>query len=86
MKRTLSILTAAIFASAIAVPAFAQGGGAMAPEASPAAEASPGAEANPAGSEKHSHHHHHHKKKAESGESGSSGTEPSGSPSDATPH
>ena len=83
MKRSLSILTAAIFASAIAVPAFAQSG---APEASPAAEASPGAEANPAGSEKHSHHHHHHKKKAESGESGASGMEPSGSPSESAPH
>jgi hypothetical protein len=36
MKRTFSILTAAIFASAIAVPAFAQSG-ASSPEASPAA-------------------------------------------------
>jgi hypothetical protein len=69
MKRSLSILTAAIFASAIAVPAFAQSGG---PEASPAAEASP------AMSEKPSHkHHHHHKKGGESGES-SSGMAPSG--------
>jgi hypothetical protein len=72
MKRTLSILTAAIFASAIAVPAFAQGG-ASSPEASPAAAASPG-----------THKHHHHKKKADSGESGSS-MAPMGSPSVSAP-
>lgn len=80
MKRTLSILTAAIFASAIAVPAFAQSG-AISPEASPAAEASP------AMSEKPSHkHHHHHKKGGESTESGSGGMAPSGAPSDSAAH
>jgi hypothetical protein len=77
MKRTLSILTAAIFASAIAVPAFAQSG-ASSPEASPAAEASP--------SSGKSHKHHHHKKKAESGESSSGTMAPSGSPSDSATH
>jgi hypothetical protein len=80
MKRSLSILTAAIFASAIAVPAFAQSG-ASSPEASPAAEASP------AMSEKPSHkHHHHHKKGGESTESGSGGMAPSGTPSDSAAH
>ena len=79
MKRTLSILTAAIFASAIAVPAFAQSG-ASSPEASPAAEASP------AGSEKPHKHHHHHKKGGESSESSGGGMAPSGAPSDAAPH
>ena len=56
MKRTLTMLTAAIFAAMIAVPAFAQSGG----DASPAAEASPAA--SPMGRK-----HHHHKKKSDSG-------------------
>jgi len=85
MKRTLSILTAAIFAGAIAVPAFAQGG-AGAPEASPATEASPAAEASPAMSQKPHKHRHHKKKGEESGESSSGTTEPSGGPSDSNPH
>jgi len=60
MKRTLTILTAAIFASAIAVPAFAQGT-ASSPDASPAAASSPSSE-KPA-----KQHHHRHKKKSDTG-------------------
>ncbi len=71
MKRTLTILTAALFASAIAVPAFAQSGG-MSAEASPAAAASPSAE-KPA-----KKHHHGHKKK---GSMGMASPEASPSPS-----
>ena len=71
MKRTLTILTAAIFASAIALPALAQTGGST--EASPAAMASPSSE-KPA-----KKHHHGHKKK----DSGSMAS-PAASPSDAT--
>jgi hypothetical protein len=70
MKRTLTILTAAIFASAIALPALAQTGGS--PEASPAAAASPS-------SDKPVKKHHGHKKKADS-----SSMAPAASPSDAT--
>ncbi|MGO9455289.1 MAG: hypothetical protein ACLQDV_30205 [Candidatus Binataceae bacterium] len=74
MKRTLTILTAAGFAAAIALPAFAQTGGS--PEASPAAAASPSSE-KPA----KKHHHGHKSKKAESG---MSETAPSAAPSDST--
>jgi len=55
MKRTLTILTAAAFAAAIALPAFAQTGG--------ASDASPAAAASPAPAKKH----HHKKKKADTG-------------------
>ncbi|HTR60716.1 MAG TPA: hypothetical protein VMH37_03370, partial [Candidatus Binataceae bacterium] len=68
MKRTLTILTAALFAGAIAVPvlpALAQDS-----SASPAAEASASAE-KPA----KKHHHHSHKKKGEA---------PAAAPSDST--
>jgi cytoskeletal protein RodZ len=65
MKRTLSILSAAIFASAIAIPAFAQSGSA-APAASAAApEAS--AAASPS-TEKPAPKHHHKKKSEMSGD------------------
>ncbi len=73
MKRIFTILSAAVFASAIAVPAFAQGS-ASSPEASPAAASSPSAE-KPA----KKHHHHGHKKKSDSG-----ATAPEGGPSDST--
>ena len=60
MKRTVSILTAALFVSALAMPAFAQSPAPMAsPEASPAMAAP---EASPAPMKKHHHMHHHHKK------------------------
>jgi hypothetical protein len=54
MKRTLSILTAALFAGALAVPAFAA-------ESSPAAAASPAAMTEKAPRKAHhvTHHHHH---------------------------
>ena len=57
MKRTLTILTAALFASAIAMPAFAQ----SSMEASPAAAASPSSE------KPMKKHHHGHKKKGSMG-------------------
>jgi hypothetical protein len=69
MKRTLTVLTAAIFASAIAIPAFAQ----SSMEASPAAMASPSSEKP---MKKH-HHHMHHKK----GSMGMASPEASPSPS-----
>ena len=60
MKRTLTVLTAAFLASAIAIPAFAQTGGSST-EARPAAAASPSSE------KPTKKHHHSHKKKADSG-------------------
>ncbi len=71
MKRTLTVLTAALFAAALAVPAFAQGDAA----ASPAAAASTAAPAEGGSSEmpmKKHHHKGHHKKAAE----GAMGGEP----------
>ncbi|MGO9450025.1 MAG: hypothetical protein ACLQDV_03095 [Candidatus Binataceae bacterium] len=68
MKRTLTILTAAAFAAAIALPAFAQTGGAS--DASPAAAASPAAKK----------HHHKKEKAADAGTMAS----PAAAPSDAT--
>ncbi len=70
MKRTVSMLTAALFVGAIAMPAFAQ-----APAESPAAAASmaaPSPESSPAAAasggmtmtKTHHHRHHHHKKAA----------------------
>jgi hypothetical protein len=53
MKRTVSILTAALFAGAMAVPAFAQA------PATPASPAAPAAEASPAKMMHHHHMHHH---------------------------
>ena len=78
MKRTLTILSAALFAGALMVPAVqaqeppaagAPAAGAPAAEA-PAPEA-PAAEATPM-AKKH-HKWHHHKKKSTSGETGASG-------------
>ncbi len=65
MKRTVSILTAALFVGALAIPAFAQapaaGGAGAAPEKSMAApEASP-AMAKKEGAVKHHKGHHHAK-------------------------
>ena len=68
MKRTLTILTAAMFLGAIAIPAFAQ----MSPEASPAAASSPTMGKK---------HHHHKKKKDESGSMASPEAAPSDSTS-----
>jgi hypothetical protein len=88
MKRTVSMLTAALFVGAIAMPAFAQ-----APAESPAAAAStaPSAEASPAAAptegmkmtHKHHRRHHHHKKTMEEGASPSA--EPSMAPPMASP-
>jgi hypothetical protein len=79
MKRTLTILSAAIFAGALSVPAVqAQEPAAPAPAAAataaaPAAEApAPAAEASPA-MKKHHMRHHHHKKSSMKGESGATG-------------
>jgi hypothetical protein len=77
MKRTLTILSAALFAGALSVPAVqAQepaAPGAAATAAAPAAEApAPAAEASPA-MKKHHMRHHHHKKSSMKGESGSTG-------------
>ena len=77
MKRTLTILSAALFAGALSVPAVqaqepaAPAAGATA--AAPAAEApAPAAEASPT-TKKHHMRHHHHKKSSMKGESGSTG-------------
>jgi hypothetical protein len=83
MKRTVSLLTAALFAGALAAPVLAQS---PAMEASPAAapaapmeSASPGAEASPMAHHRHHHRRHHHKHHAEapSGEMSPSGGEAS---------
>ena len=66
MKRTLTVLTAALFAAAIALPAFAQGEPAAAPStgagamSSTTAPAEGGAAMSEAPAKKH--HHKHHKK------------------------
>jgi len=81
MKRTLSVLTAALFATVLSAPAFAA-------DMAPAADASPAAMASPAASDSSSssatttdtsssstpthHHRHHHHKKSSSTESSSS--------------
>ncbi|HTY56529.1 MAG TPA: hypothetical protein VMB26_15075 [Candidatus Binataceae bacterium] len=71
MKRTLSVLTAVLFAGALAAPVMAQSAPAtdnpqtkvaQAEGAAPAAE--PSAEASPAPKHKHHHMMHHHHKKA----------------------
>ena len=59
MKRTVSLLTAALFAGALAAPVLAQS---PAMEASPAAApsmAAPTAEGSPAETTHHHHHRHH---------------------------
>ena len=62
MKRTVSLLTAALFAGALAAPVLAQEGSpAAAPSmAAPMGEGSPSAEASPVAHHHHVHHHHHH--------------------------
>jgi hypothetical protein len=77
MKRTLSLLTAALFAGAVAMPAFAQSPAPSAAAPAPS-EAAPAAspEASPMATKTHHHrHHHHHAKKAM----------PEASPSEAAP-
>src|SRR5258708_10918176 len=99
MKRTLSVLSAAFFAAALAMPAFAQDASPMAPMASPAAESSmaaPDAGAYPTTTK---HHHRHHNKAAttDSGAAGCTGdsramgapargSSPSTTPPPADPH
>jgi hypothetical protein len=82
MKRTVSLLTAALFAGALAAPVLAQS---PAMEASPAAspgmaapmgEGSPSAEASP--STHHRRHHRHHKHHAATQTSPSGEMSPSG--------
>jgi hypothetical protein len=68
MKRTVSILTAALFVGALAIPAFAQapaeGGAPAAPEKSMAAPEAAPAMAKKEGAATHhkAHHWHHHAK------------------------
>jgi hypothetical protein len=61
MKRTVSLLTAALFAGALATPVLAQSPGMEASPAAPPAGAmgAPGAEASPM-THHHMHHHYHH--------------------------
>src|SRR5438105_7043383 len=79
MKRTVSLLTAALFAGALAAPVLAQSPGmeaspAAAPSmAAPAGEMSPGAEASPMAHHRRHHRMRHHKHHA--------GTETETSPS-----
>jgi hypothetical protein len=70
MKRTLTVLTAAMFAAAIAVPAFAQAPAAAespAAEASTAAPAEGGAAMSEAPAKPKKHRKHHKKAAAEGG-------------------
>jgi hypothetical protein len=92
MKRTVSLLTAALFAGALAAPVLAQN---PATEASPAAAPSmaapmggesPSAEASPTAHHRRHHrvhHHHHHAAESPSSEMSPSGGEasPSAAPS-----
>ena len=64
MKRTVSLLTAALFAGALAAPAFAQSPAAEPSAAAPAAgETSPAAMSSTEGTAKPKHHHRRHHKK-----------------------
>jgi hypothetical protein len=79
MKRTVSLLTAALFAGALAAPVLAQSPAmAPSPAAAPsmAAPMSPSAEASPMAHHRRHHRHHHHKA-APSGEMSPSGGEAS---------
>ena len=69
MKRTLSVMTAALFAGALALPVFAQENP---PPAAPGAEATSAMGGGESGTEptpKHHRHGHHHKK-SDTGEMG----------------
>jgi hypothetical protein len=79
MKRTLSVLTAVLFAGALATPVLAQDSGAMGSPAAAASSAAPAADSSPATTK---HHHRHHKKKSDSTDSGATD---SGSGSMASP-
>jgi hypothetical protein len=91
MKRTVSLLTAALFAGALAAPVLAQSPAspespAAAPSMAPMGEGSPSAEASPTGHHHRHHRKHHHKHHGEemgTGESAPSGgeTSPSAAPS-----
>jgi hypothetical protein len=87
MKRTVSLLTAALFAGALAAPVFAQS---PAMEASPAAAASmaaPSSEASTAGSSHHhtKHHWRRHRRHHASSSAASPSSEASPSGGEASP-
>jgi hypothetical protein len=58
MKRVLSVMTAAVFAGALAVPVFAQEKGA--PESAPATTAPAKSSSETMKPMTHHHHYHHH--------------------------
>ena len=73
MKRGLSVMTAAVFAGALAVPVFAQDKGA--PESAPAATAPAKSSSETMKPMTHHHHHHHWvRKHHHTTKSGSKGT------------
>jgi hypothetical protein len=78
MKRTLSVMTAALFAGALAVPAFAQENP---PPAAPEGAASSAMGGGDSGTATPKHHHHgHHHKKADSGTMGGAEASPAATP------